>query len=172
MAAAFRLSLVAAPERDATRATSEGTGDLLRAVLDEGIRDIALGIGGSATTDGGAGLLRSLGAEVSDDLATVDLDGLDARLSQTRLRIACDVTNPLLGPTGAAAIYGPQKGASPADVLALDMRCARSRMRSSGRPAAASVTRPGPGRRAASGSRCLRSPGSSRSSSSARASSW
>ena len=110
MAAASGLSLVAAPERDAARATSEGTGDLLRAVLDEGIRDIALGIGGSATTDGGAGLLRSLGAEVSDDLATVDLDGLDARLSQTRLRIACDVTNPLLGPTGAAAIYGPAEG--------------------------------------------------------------
>ena len=73
----------------------------------------------------GAGLLRSLGAEVSDDLSAVDLDHLDGRLAETRLRIACDVTNPLLGPTGAAAIYGPQKGASPADVLALDMRCAR-----------------------------------------------
>ena len=73
MAAASGLSLVAARERDAARATSEGTGDVLRAVLDAGIRDIALGIGGSATTDGGAGLLRSLGAEVSDDLATVDL---------------------------------------------------------------------------------------------------
>ena len=125
MAAASGLSLVAAPERDAARATSRGTGDVLRAVLDEGIRDIALGIGGSATTDGGAGLLRSLGAEVSDDLAAVDLAGLDPRLSETRLRIACDVTNPLLGPTGAAAIYGPQKGASPSEVMALDMRCAR-----------------------------------------------
>jgi glycerate 2-kinase len=102
MAAASGLSLVAASERDAARATSEGTGDLLRAVLDEGIRDIALGIGGSATTDGGAGLLRSLGAEVSDDLSAVDLDHLDSRLAETRLRIACDVTNPLLGPTGAA----------------------------------------------------------------------
>ena len=70
MAEASGLSLVAAPERDAARATSEGTGDMLRAVLDEGIRDIALGIGGSATTDGGAGLLRSLGAAVSDDLST------------------------------------------------------------------------------------------------------
>ncbi len=94
-------------------------------MLDDGIRDIALGIGGSATTDGGAGLLRSLGADVSDDLSSVDLGRLDPRLPETRLRIACDVTNPLLGPTGAAAIYGPQKGASPSDVLALDMRCAR-----------------------------------------------
>lgn len=125
MAAASGLSLVAATERDPARATSKGTGDLLRAVLDEGIRDIALGIGGSATTDGGAGILRSLGAEVSDDLAAVDLEHLDPRLSETRLRIACDVTNPLLGPTGAAAIYGPQKGASPSEVMALDMRCAR-----------------------------------------------
>ncbi len=125
MAEASGLSLVATPERDAARATSEGTGDMLRAVLDEGIRDIALGIGGSATTDGGAGLLRSLGAAVSDDLSSVDLGGLDPRLPETRLRIACDVTNPLLGPTGAAAVYGPQKGASPSEVVALDMRCAR-----------------------------------------------
>jgi glycerate kinase len=125
MAEASGLSLVATPERDAARATSAGTGDMLRAVLDEGIRDIALGIGGSATTDGGAGLLRSLGAEVSEDLASVDLARLDPRLPETRLRIACDVTNPLLGPTGAAAIYGPQKGASPSEVMALDMRCAR-----------------------------------------------
>ena len=125
MAAASGLTLVAAGERDAARATSEGTGDVLRAVLDAGIRDIALGIGGSATTDGGAGLLRALGAEVSEDLAIVDLAHLDPRLPATRLRIACDVTNPLLGPTGAAAVYGPQKGATPSDVLALDARCAR-----------------------------------------------
>ena len=89
-----------------------GTGDLLRAVLDAGIRDIALGIGGSATTDGGAGLLRALGARVTDDLASVDLSGLDRRLAETTLRIACDVTNPLLGERGAAAVYGPQKGAT------------------------------------------------------------
>lgn len=125
MAAASGLSLLARDERDPARATSEGTGDVLRAVLDAGIREIALGIGGSATTDGGAGILRALGARVSDDLAAVDLSGLDDRLAETRLRIACDVTNPLLGPSGAAAVYGPQKGASPDDVIALDARCGR-----------------------------------------------
>jgi glycerate kinase len=125
MAAASGLSLVAPGERDALHATSAGTGDVLRAVLDAGIREVALGIGGSATSDGGAGLLRALGADVSNDLASVDLAGLDPRLSETRVRVACDVTNPLLGPTGAAAVYGPQKGASPDDVLRLDARCAR-----------------------------------------------
>jgi glycerate kinase len=125
MAAASGLSLVAPEERDAVHATSAGTGDVLRAVLDAGIREVALGIGGSATSDGGAGLLRALGASVSDDLATVDLGDLDPRLSETRIQVACDVMNPLLGPTGAAAVYGPQKGASPDDVLRLDARCAR-----------------------------------------------
>lgn len=125
MAAASGLSLLAAGERDAAAATSVGTGEVLRAVLDAGIRHVAIGIGGSATTDGGAGLLRALGATVSDDLASVDLAGLDPRLAETVLRIACDVTNPLLGPSGAAAVYGPQKGASPADVVGLDMRLAR-----------------------------------------------
>jgi glycerate kinase len=98
---------------------------VLLAVMDAGIREIALGIGGSATTDGGAGLLRALGARVSDDLATVDLADLDPRLAEVRLRIACDVTNPLLGPDGAAAVYGPQKGATPELVAALDARLAR-----------------------------------------------
>jgi glycerate kinase len=125
MAAASGLSLVAAGERDAAGATSEGTGDLLRAVLDDGIRDIALGIGGSATTDGGAGLLRALGARVPDGLDAVELSALDARLAETSLRIACDVTNPLLGPRGAAATYGPQKGAAPDDVPVLDARLGR-----------------------------------------------
>jgi glycerate kinase len=125
MAAASGLSLVEAADRDTARATSLGTGDVLRAVLDAGIRDIVLGIGGSATTDGGAGILRALGAVVSDDLAVVDLSGLDPRLAETDLRIACDVTNPLLGPDGAAAVYGPQKGATPSDVVMLDARLAR-----------------------------------------------
>ena len=124
MATASGLSLVAAHERDAAGATSRGTGDVLRAVLDAGIRDIALGIGGSATTDGGAGLLRALGATVSDDLGTVGLSGLDPRLAEPSLRIACDVTNPLLGERGAAATYGPQKGATPSDVPVLDRRLA------------------------------------------------
>ncbi len=125
MAAASGLSLVEAAERDPAAATSIGTGEVLRAVLDAGIRHVAIGIGGSATTDGGAGLLRGLGAVVSDDLGRVDLGGLDPRLAEVTLRIACDVTNPLLGPSGAAAVYGPQKGASPADVEVLDARLAR-----------------------------------------------
>ncbi|HEU0245278.1 MAG TPA: glycerate kinase [Candidatus Limnocylindrales bacterium] len=124
MAQASGLSLVTGDERDAAGATSRGTGDVLRAVLDAGIREIALGIGGSATTDGGAGLLRALGARVSDDLATVDLAALDPRLAEVTLRIACDVSNPLLGERGAAATYGPQKGAAPADVPVLDRRLA------------------------------------------------
>ena len=125
MATASGLSLVAGPDRDPVGATTRGTGDVLRAVLDSGIRDIALGIGGSATTDGGAGLLRALGADVADDLSAVGLGGLDSRLREVRLRIACDVTNPLLGPDGAAAVYGPQKGATPGLVRTLDARLAR-----------------------------------------------
>jgi glycerate kinase len=125
MAAASGLSRLAPDERDAERATSVGTGDLIRAALDAGIRDVVLGIGGSATTDGAAGLLSALGARVDGDLAAVDLAGLDARLGELRLRIASDVTNPLLGPNGAAAVYGPQKGAAPDDVTRLDARLAR-----------------------------------------------
>ncbi|MCJ7711776.1 MAG: glycerate kinase [Chloroflexi bacterium] len=125
MAAASGLSRLAAAERNAGNATTVGTGDLVLAALDAGIRAIALGIGGSATTDGGAGLLRALGATVDDDLAAIDLAGLDPRLAETSLRIACDVSNPLLGPDGAAAVYGPQKGATPDLVAALDARLAR-----------------------------------------------
>lgn len=125
MAQASGLSLVAEAHRDAVRATSLGTGDVLRAVLDAGIRDIALGIGGSATTDGGAGILRALGATVGGDLESVDLAGLDSRLAEVHLRIACDVSNPLLGPDGAAATYGPQKGATPDDIVTLERRLAR-----------------------------------------------
>ena len=95
-------------------------------MLDAGIRDIALGIGGSATTDGGAGLLRALGA---DDRATTSRrwtwPAWTPGWREVRLRIACDVTNPLLGPDGAAAVYGPQKGATPELVAALDARLAR-----------------------------------------------
>jgi len=124
MAQASGLSLVPAEERDPIAATSLGTGELLRAVLDAGIRDVTLGIGGSATTDGGAGLLRALGAIVTDDGTTtsVDLSSLDPRLAELELTVASDVTNPLLGPSGAAATYGPQKGASAEDVASLDAR--------------------------------------------------
>jgi glycerate kinase len=123
LAEASGLSRLAAAERDPVGASTRGTGEVLRAVVDDGIRTITLGIGGSATTDGGAGILAALGAAVADD--QVDLAGLDARLADVDLRIACDVTNPLLGPTGAAATYGPQKGASPDQVAQLDAALAR-----------------------------------------------
>ena len=128
MAAASGLSRLAPDELDPLGATTRGTGELISAALDGGVRDITLGIGGSATNDGGAGILRALGADVADGAtapASVDLAGLDPRLAETSIRIACDVTNPLLGPRGAAATYGPQKGASPADVAELDRRLGR-----------------------------------------------
>lgn len=118
LAEASGLSRLTPAERDPLGASTLGTGTVLRAVLDAGIRTITLGIGGSATTDGGAGILRALGALVDHDI--VDLRGLDVRLGDVDLRIACDVTNPLLGPTGAAATYGPQKGATAAQVAQLD----------------------------------------------------
>lgn len=113
--------------RSPLAATTEGTGEILRAVLDEGVRHVVMGVGGSATTDGGAGLLLALGVWYRGgspdplpgpipDLAAVDLAGIDTRLRELELRVACDVTNPLLGQQGAAAIYAPQKGAWPEDV--------------------------------------------------------
>lgn len=111
-----------------------GSGELLRAALDAGARTIVFGVGGSATTDGGAGMLAALGARFLDadgepvapggaalrDVVTVDLSGLDARLSSVDFVLASDVDNPLTGPKGAPAVYGPQKGASPDDVATLD----------------------------------------------------
>lgn len=115
-------------------ASTYGSGELLRAALDAGARTIVFGVGGSATTDGGAGMLTALGARFLDadgepvapgggglgDLATADLSGLDPRLSAIDLVLASDVDNPLTGPKGAPAVYGPQKGASPDDVETLD----------------------------------------------------
>jgi glycerate kinase len=125
LATASGLSLVGAAERDPAAASTHGTGELLVAAIDAGVRDVVLGIGGSATTDGGAGAIRALGAAVSDEFDAVDLAGLEPRLRQVELHIACDVTNPLLGARGAAATYGPQKGASAADVPILDARLGR-----------------------------------------------
>ncbi|GAB1338736.1 glycerate kinase [Streptomyces sp. E-15] len=115
-------------------ASTYGSGELLRAALDAGARTIVFGVGGSATTDGGAGMLAALGARfLTEDgepvppgggglaeLARADLSGLDPRLSSVELVLASDVDNPLTGPKGAPAVYGPQKGASPEDVAALD----------------------------------------------------
>ncbi|MFD4989814.1 glycerate kinase [Streptomyces sp. NPDC058374] len=115
-------------------ATTHGSGELLAAALDAGARTIVFGVGGSATTDGGAGMLTALGARLLTadgtpvgpggaalaDLAAADLGGLDPRLSEVDLVLASDVDNPLTGPKGAAAVYGPQKGADEDDVRTLD----------------------------------------------------
>lgn len=125
MAEASGLSRVAPGERDAMGATSLGTGEAMRAALDAGVASIVLGIGGSATTDGGAGLLRGLGGDTDRDTARAALDSLEPRLAGVDIAVACDVSNPLLGPMGAAAVYGPQKGATAEDVVELDGRLAR-----------------------------------------------
>jgi glycerate kinase len=118
----------------ALTATSRGTGELIAAALDAGARRIIVGIGGSACTDGGAGLLEALGARIVTasgtslapggsglaDVVGLDLSCLHPALAQADIVVACDVDNPLTGPRGAAAVYGPQKGASPEDVTTLD----------------------------------------------------
>jgi len=127
MAAASGLSRLTSGERDPFGATTLGTGQLLLAAIADGARSITLGIGGSATNDGGRGIVESLGGVVLDGVdgtLSVNLAGLDPRLGSVDLAVACDVDNPLLGPRGAAATYGPQKGASPEDVIALDARLA------------------------------------------------
>lgn len=120
-------------------ATSLGTGDLVAAALDAGCAQVVIGAGGSACTDGGAGMLQALGARLRDAgghelgpggaelarLGSVDLSGLHPRLAEVEVVLASDVDNPLLGAHGAAAVYGPQKGASPADVAVLDAALAR-----------------------------------------------
>jgi glycerate kinase len=119
-ASGLSLPLVGPRERDPVTVETHGTGQVLRAVLDAGVRRITLGIGGSATTDGGRGMLRELG--LVDKGGRVDLAGLDPRLADVEMQVACDVNNPLLGPSGAAATYGPQKGATPVQVAELDAR--------------------------------------------------
>ena len=123
LAEASGLSRVESGRRDPIRASTRGTGELVQKALDAGVERIIVGIGGSATTDGAKGLLEALGAR--DDGADLDLSGLDRRLVNVDLQIACDVSNPLLGPAGAAATYGPQKGATPAQVAELDERLGR-----------------------------------------------
>lgn len=137
LAAASGLARLAPEERtpdNALRASTRGSGALVTAALEAGVDRIILGLGGSATTDGGAGLLRALGlvlldasgAELTDgggalaSLDRIDASGLDPRLAAVEVVVASDVTNPLCGPRGAAATYGPQKGADAATVAALD----------------------------------------------------
>jgi glycerate kinase len=134
MATAAGLPLIPISQRDPLRATTHGVGELLLHALDAGCRSVILGLGGSATNDGGAGMAQALGARLLDadgrdlspggaalaHLAHIDISQLDPRLAETRIRVACDVTNPLCGPRGASAIYGPQKGADAAMVATLD----------------------------------------------------
>lgn len=139
MAAASGLPLVPLARRDPRRTTSYGTGELIRAALDAGARRLVIGIGGSATNDGGAGMVQALGGSFLDAagqelppggaalaaLADIDLSRLDPRLAEAQILVACDVDNPLCGPRGASAVYGPQKGATPAMVQELDAALAR-----------------------------------------------
>ncbi|MFF2306717.1 glycerate kinase [Streptomyces sp. NPDC058128] len=134
MAEASGLQLLPAGVFAPLTATTYGSGELLRAALDAGATTLVFGVGGSATTDGGAGMLAALGARFLDasgapvgpggaplaDLATADLSGLDPRFASVDLILASDVDNPLTGPKGAPAVYGPQKGATPDDVRTLD----------------------------------------------------
>ena len=134
LAQASGYELLQPGERDPEATGTWGTGELIRAALDLGARRIIVGLGGSATTDGGLGLALALGARALDasgaalegrgaDMARVDsldLSGLDPRLEDTAIQVACDVDNPFHGPRGAAFVYAPQKGASPEAVARLD----------------------------------------------------
>lgn len=134
MAEASGLLLVAPPERNPLLTGTYGTGQLIRAALDLGCRELIITIGGSATVDGGIGMLTALGAKFYDSqqrllpplgssllrLARIDITGLDRRLQDCRITIASDVNNPLCGPDGAAPVFGPQKGATPAMVIQLE----------------------------------------------------
>lgn len=134
MAAASGLHLVPNEQRNPLITTSYGTGELIKAALNCGVEKILLGIGGSATNDGGVGMLQALGVkflnakkqeidfggEALSQIQQIDLSGLDKRLSQVAFEVACDVDNPLCGEQGASAIFGPQKGATPEMVETLD----------------------------------------------------
>jgi glycerate kinase len=134
MAEASGLQLVPVGQRDACISSTFGTGELIRAALDAGAQRVILAIGGSATNDGGAGAMQALGVKLLDaqgrslasgglalaQLARIDLSEIDPRLADVRFDIAADVNNPLCGPHGASAIFGPQKGASPEQVEQLD----------------------------------------------------
>lgn len=138
MSAASGIQFVDEHTRNPLVATTYGTGQLMKQALDDGVRTIILGVGGSATNDGGAGMAEALGVRFLDKhgnpiprgggfldrLATVDVSGLDPRIANTCILIASDVTNPLVGPTGASAVFGPQKGATPRMVAQLDSNLA------------------------------------------------
>lgn len=138
MAAASGLPLLATEERNPLVTSTFGTGELIVDALDQGVTDISLAIGGSATNDGGMGCMRALGARFVDEggnelegvgadlgrVASIDLSGFDQRVARTSFHVMCDVDNPLVGPRGATYVFGPQKGATPqaADQLEAGMR--------------------------------------------------
>ncbi len=139
MARSSGLALLNAEERDPLRATTVGVGQVMKSALDEGFSHFIIGIGGSATNDGGAGMAQALGARLLDaagseigrggaalaDLDRIDISGFDERLANASIDVACDVNNPLCGPTGASAIFGPQKGASAEQIAQLDAALTR-----------------------------------------------
>ncbi len=167
MARASGYELLTDHERDPEATTTAGTGDLIRAALDAGCVRIIMGVGGSATTDGGLGLAIALGARAldgnGDDLAgigaallrvrAVDLSGLDPRIANTPIAVACDVTSPLVGPEGSARVFGPQKGATPDAVERLDEGLANlaAVLAGQGRPDVAHTPRAGAAGGAAGG---------------------
>lgn len=134
MAAASGLESVPVTNRNPLITTTWGTGELIRNALDAGVQQIIIGIGGSATNDGGAGMVQALGGKLLtqdnqqiaagggalEQLARIDLSELDGRLADCRIDVACDVTNPLTGPEGATAVFGPQKGATAEMIVRLD----------------------------------------------------
>jgi glycerate kinase len=134
MASASGIELVPSERLDPMKATTYGTGEMIRAALEEGVREIILGIGGSATVDGGIGMAQALGyrllaadgsecgrgGEALATIAAIETDGVLPALADCRIRVACDVTNPLLGERGAARVFGPQKGATPEMVELLE----------------------------------------------------
>lgn len=134
MAAASGLALVPSEKRNPLYTTSFGTGELIKNALDIGIKNFVIGIGGSATNDGGVGMMQALGVKFLDKndepvgaggeqllrIKKIDTSMMDARLSECTFQIACDVTNPLTGPEGAAAVFGPQKGATDEIINILD----------------------------------------------------
>jgi len=135
MAAASGLTLLSPEERNPRVTSTQGTGMLIKDALDRGVKKILLGIGGSATNDGGAGLAAALGVKLLDvhgdelpqggaalaNLIHLDMSGLDPRLAKVKIEVACDVQNPLCGLEGASAVYGPQKGATPEDIRVMDI---------------------------------------------------
>ena len=139
MAAASGLPLVPKEKRDPRVTTTYGTGELIKAALAEGLAKIIIGIGGSATNDGGTGMARALGVRFLDaagqevaagggslaEICQIDATGLDPRLKNTEIVVACDVDNPLCGTRGASAVFGPQKGATPEMVQQLDAGLAK-----------------------------------------------